>query len=139
MSFFGRMLLGSGRLPDPVRADLTGEGIVYLAEGLTGSVRYRGYHAPGVVRLGAIDATAGALVITRRRLLVWLTSGEQKGKHVDVPLHNGRPTGISVRAEPSRLILGYDPSTFHADRRGHVEVQFKTLEAQRIAALLGGG
>lgn len=138
VTFFSRLVLGAGRLPDALRADLTGEGIVYLAEGLTGSVRYRGYRAPGSVRYGATDATAGALVVTRRRLVVWLTRGEQKGKHIDVPLRNGKPMGVSVRAEADRLVLGYDPAAFHPDRSGQVEVHFKTPDAPRIAALLGG-
>ncbi|MEV0066304.1 hypothetical protein [Amycolatopsis sp. NPDC050768] len=137
MNFFLRAVLGSGRLPEPMRAELRGEGVVYLAEGLTGSVRCRGYRAPGVWRFGAVDATAGALAVTHRRLLVWLTSGDQKGKHIDVPLREGRPFGVTVRAEERRLVLGYEPATFHADRSGHVEVRFKTAEAPRIAALLG--
>ncbi|MGW4485306.1 hypothetical protein ACWEOE_15890 [Amycolatopsis sp. NPDC004368] len=86
-----------------------------------------------------MDATAGALVVTRQRLLVWLTAGEQKGKHIDVPLRAGRPFGVAVLAQERRLVLGYEPGTFHADRGGHVEVRFKTAEAPRIAALLGAG
>lgn len=54
-----------------------------------------------------------------------------------VPLREGRPFGVTVRAEERRLVLGYEPATFHADRTGHVEVRFKTAEAPRIAALLG--
>ncbi|WP_432845740.1 hypothetical protein ACQPXB_33830 [Amycolatopsis sp. CA-161197] len=137
MNFFARALLGSGRLPGAVRAEVQGEGVVYLAEGLTGSVRYHGYRAPGVWRFGAVDSTAGALVVTRRRLLVWLTGGEQKGRHLDVPLREGRPFGVTVRVGERRLVLGYEPATFHADRSGRVEVRFRSAEAPRIAALLG--
>ena len=122
-----------------MRADLAGEGIVFLAEGMTGSVRYRGDRAPGVIRYGATEATAGALVVTRKRLLVWLTRGDQRGKHVDVPLRGGRPLGTSVHAEPGRLILGYDPAEFHPDRSGHVEAHLKTPQASHLATLLAGG
>ncbi|MEV6899024.1 hypothetical protein [Amycolatopsis sp. NPDC051372] len=54
-----------------------------------------------------------------------------------LPLREGRPFGVTVRAEERRLVLGYEPATFHADRTGHVEVRFKTAVAPRIAALLG--
>ncbi|MCR6486759.1 hypothetical protein M8542_28420 [Amycolatopsis sp. OK19-0408] len=138
MSFLRRVFLGTGRLPDDARARLTAEGLVHLAEELPGSVRYRGYRAPGTRRSGAVDATTGALVITRQRLVVWLSAGEQKGKHIDVPLRGGRPEGIAVRAEGGRIILGYDPARFHPDRSGHVEVHLRTPDAARIAALLGG-
>ncbi|WP_326565138.1 hypothetical protein VSH64_25180 [Amycolatopsis rhabdoformis] len=139
MNLFSRALLGSGRLPDSVRTTMQAEGIEYLAEGLTGSVRYHAYRAPGVRRFGAVDATAGAVVVTRRRLLVWLTRGEQKGKHLDVPLRDGQPFGVTVRVEGGRLILGYEPAAFHADRSGRVELRLKTPEAARIAVLLGAG
>jgi hypothetical protein len=42
-----RVLPGSGRLAEELRAALTAEGLVLLEENLTGSITYRNYRAPG--------------------------------------------------------------------------------------------
>jgi hypothetical protein len=61
----------SGKLPDPLRAELEAEGIVLLEEDLRGTITYRNYRAPGR-RYGLRKARiAGAIAVTRQRVVAW--------------------------------------------------------------------
>jgi hypothetical protein len=132
-----RLLLGSGRISDELRGELAAEGIVFAEEGLTGSVRYHDYRDARQRLHNEIEGTAGAILLTPGRLVVWTSRSPHRGKHIDVPLRDGRPAGIDVRAEPRRIVFGYDPGRFHADRSGRVEVHLKTPSAADLAARLG--
>jgi hypothetical protein len=130
-----KFLLGPGLLSDQLRSELQAEGIVLLDEGLGGSITYRNYRAPREYAKWRKTATAGAIAVTPRRLVVWAG----RGKHIDVPLVNGRPSRIAVRVEPpDRVVFGYDASAFSDNRSGTVEVRLRTAQAARVAQLLGG-
>jgi hypothetical protein len=133
---FRRLLLGAGRLPAALRSELAAEGIVFLAEDLGGSIRYRDYRAPGLRLKGDIIGTAGVIVLTSRRLVVWLSRGPQKGKHIDVPLVHGHPERVTVTGDAERVVFGYDPAVFHPDRSGQVEVRLKTPSAAQLVRQL---
>ena len=47
MGFLARLLLGNGSLRPALRAELEQEGLVLVAEGLSGSLRYAHFKAPG--------------------------------------------------------------------------------------------
>ena len=47
MNVLRRLLLGSGRFPDELGTALRAEGVELLEEGLSGSVTFRDYKAPG--------------------------------------------------------------------------------------------
>ncbi|MBB5790579.1 hypothetical protein [Jiangella mangrovi] len=132
-----RLLLGSGRISDALRAELAAEGILFAEEGLTGSVRCWDYRDERRRRSTEIEGTAGAIVLTRGRLVVWTSRGPGRGKHIDVSLRAGKPTGIDVRAEPRRIVFGYHPGDFHPGRSGRFEVHLKTPSALELAARLG--
>lgn len=132
-----RLLLGSGRLSEALRQELAAEGVVFAEEGLAGSVRYRDYRDHRMNLGNEIEGTAGAIVLTAGRLVVWISRGPHRGKHIDVPLSDGRPAGIDVRAELGRIVFGYDPGRFHPDRSGRVEVHLKTPSAPELAQRLG--
>jgi hypothetical protein len=130
-----RFLLGSGRLPDQLRAQLAGEDVVVLEEGLTGSVTYRRYRAPRQWSNWRKDAVSGAIVITGRRLLVWAG----RFRHIDVPLNHPVRATIEITADrPDRVCFAYDAGTTNPDRSGSVEVRLRTPQATRIAHLLNG-
>lgn len=130
---FLRMLLGSGRLPERLRAELAGTDLVLLEEGLVGSVTYRHYRAPGRRSNWRKDAATGAVAVTANRLVVW--AGHFK--HIDVPLDHPVRATIEVRAEqPDRVCFAYDAGTTSPDRSGQVEVRLRTRQAERIAGLL---
>jgi hypothetical protein len=126
-------MLGSGRLPDDLRAALTAEGPLFLEEGLPGSITYRNYRAPGQRASLRKDATSGAIAVTPRRLVVWAG----RGKNIDVPLDHPLRTAVQVTvAEPDRICFAYDASRFSTERSGTVEVRLRTRQAAQVASLL---
>ncbi|PZF79443.1 hypothetical protein [Jiangella anatolica] len=130
-----RLLLGSGRLSDELRRELAAEGIVFVEEGLTGSVRE--FRSARHERANEIEGTAGAIVLTPGRLVVWTSRGPHRGKHIDVPLRDGRPMGVDVRADPpERIVFGYEPGRPHPGGPGRIEVHLKTPSAAGLALRL---
>jgi hypothetical protein len=127
------MLLGSGRLPEPIRAELAAGGAVLLEEGLTGSVTYRGYRAPGRYSAWRKQAVSGAVALTADRLVVWAGGF----RHIDVELAHPLRATIEVRAErPDRVCFAYDAGATNPSRSGRVEVRLRTTQAERVAQLL---
>jgi hypothetical protein len=118
----------SGKLPDPLRAELEAEGVVLLEEGLRGTLTYRNYRAPGR-RYGMRKVRiAGVIAVTRLRVVVW-----GAGRQVDVPL--GYPGVEVARDGDEKVMFAFDASAFHTDRSGRVEVRLRTPSAARIVEL----
>lgn len=133
MNPFLRLLLGSGRLPEQIRAELAAGGIVLLEEGLTGSVTYRRFRAPGQRANWRKQAVTGAVAVGADRLVVW--AGHFR--HIDVPLAHPVRAAIEVRAErPDRVCFAYDAAATSPDRSGRVEVRLRTPRAEHIVRLL---
>ncbi|GAA4449671.1 hypothetical protein [Phytohabitans houttuyneae] len=133
MNPFLRLVLGPGRLPDQLRADLTANGLVLLAEGLSGSVTYRHFRAPGQRANWRKQAVSGAVAISTDRLLVWAG----RFRHIDVPLADPVRATIEARADrPDRILFAYDAGTTNPSRSGRVEVRLRTADAPRIERLL---
>lgn len=132
MNFLRRILLGPGRLSDPLRRELEAEGLRFLDEGLVGSITYRNYRAPGSYANWRREATSGAVALTGRRLVVWTG----RGKHIDVPLAPPLRDNVAVAVdETGRLTFGYDAGAFRPDRSGRVEVRLRTARAAEFLQL----
>jgi hypothetical protein len=130
-----RLLIGSGRLPVQVRALLATEGMVLLDEGLSGSITYRDYRAPGTYSSFRKVAVSGAIVVTGERLVVWAA----KGKAIDVGLRDPLRAAVAVIPSgnpPDAMTFRYDAATFSPDRSGTVEIHFRTAAASAIIHLL---
>lgn len=131
-----RVFLGSGQLPDDLRTSLGVEGFLLLEEGLSGSVTYRNYRAPGQYSSWRKVAFTGAVAITTHRLVVTASRG---AKHIDVPLRDPRRTAVSVSNDrPDRVLFAIDPAAFDPRRSGTVEVRVRTPRAPEVVALLNG-
>jgi hypothetical protein len=131
---FLRRFVGSGRLPDQIRAELARTDVILLEEGLAGSVTYRRYRAPGKYSSWRKEPVAGAVALTASRLVVWAGNF----KHIDVPLAHPVRATIEVRADrPDRVCFAYDAGATNPNRSGRVEVRLRTPQATRIAQLLG--
>jgi len=139
MGLLHRTFLGDGRIPADFRAQLAAEQFLLVEEDLGGSLTFRNYRAPG--RRSSLEkfAIAGAIAITRQRVVVWISGGKPgvKGKHMDVPLTDPRIRGIEVTTDgPDKVCIAYDPHQFRPDTSGRVEVRLKTPRAAEIVALL---
>jgi hypothetical protein len=133
MSMLRRMLLGPGRLPDELRSALTAEDTLVLEEGLTGSVTYRNFRAPGQYAKWRKEAVSGAIAVTPGRLVVWAG----RFKHIDVPHDHPLRDGIKVIAESAeRICFAYDAGAGNPSRSGQVEVRLRVRQAAEVAGLL---
>jgi hypothetical protein len=131
-----RLLLGSGRFPDELGTTLRAEGVELLEQGLSGSVTFRDYKAPGRRYSLRKVAVNGAIALTTRRLVVWYG----RHKEVDIPVDHPLLGAVSAALdEPDRVRLSYAAQAFHGDRSGTVEVRFTTPRAawlvERLAAM----
>lgn len=131
-----RLLFGSGRLPKMVRDQIEGEDVLLLAEGLTGTITFRKYKAPGKRSRLRKVGVAGAVCVTDKRLLVW----GARGKLVDVPRDDERFGAIEVSTEqPDKVLFAWEASLFHDNRSGRVEVRLHPVAADQVVALVSGG
>jgi hypothetical protein len=130
-----RYLLGRGVLPETLRAELEGEGVEQLAEDLFGTVTLRGYRGPDRVASFRKQSFAGAVAITRKRLVVWSGSkwGAPKGMQVDIGFEDPRCQGLEIAVEtPERFLVALELDQFHDDRAGRFEVRLHTPKATEL-------
>ena len=107
MGFLARLLLGSGTLKPELRAALEAEGLVRLEEGLTGSVRYTRFRAPGRYHHGKISGVRVGLGISRERLVVYSHSG--RAKLLDTRFADPRASMLDVALDrDDRLAIRVD-------------------------------
>jgi hypothetical protein len=128
-----RLLLGSGKVPVQLRAELVTEGLILLEEGLDGSITYHNYRAQGRFSGWRKVGIAGAVALTGRRLVVWGNGSRQ----IDVPLDSPLRSALTVSLEvPETLCFAYDASAFNADRSGTVEVRLRSPAATTVMELM---
>ncbi len=79
MGFLGKLLGGRGATLRPeLRAALESEGLILIEEGLSGSVRYKRFRAPGKFFDGKIIPQTMCLAISQARLVVYGQAGRVK-------------------------------------------------------------
>lgn len=85
MAVFVRRLLGIGKLPDDLHAQVEAEGVLYLADYVPVTRRFSGT-IPGVRLPRSAAYYTGSLVLTRQRILATLSMlPKLAGATVDVP------------------------------------------------------
>ena len=97
MSFLTALFLGNGTLTPKLRADLESEGLVVLEEGLSGSIRYDHFKAPGRRMNGKVSGQRFGLGISKERLAVYCRSG--RTKVIDTPFSDPRIGALEVSEE----------------------------------------
>ncbi|WP_431972652.1 hypothetical protein [Nocardia sp. bgisy134] len=130
-----RLLLGSGRLPEDLRASLVAsDDVVFLEEGLTGSVTRRLVRSSGRLVEWERQAVSGAIAVTvGRRVLVWAG----RFKHIDVPMTHPLWATIEFSIDrPNRVCFAYDPAVTDPGQSGRVEVRLKTSRVKQLARLV---
>jgi hypothetical protein len=125
-----RVLLGAGRLPEPLRAQLAAEDVLVLEEGLFGSGTYvnnSGFDGRSVV---GTFVTSGAIAMTNARLVVWAS----RRKRIDVTREQPQWRAIEVQAEtPDRVRFTYEAKGIDPSTSGRVTLRLRTAQAARIA------
>jgi hypothetical protein len=122
-------LFGFGRLPETLKLQLESEGIIYLDEGVGGSVTYRNFHRPGRYSNWEKRGMVGSIVLTGTRLLAL------RGKNtiINVPLTDKRIRSMQFSVEKGeKFCVAFDASLFQPDWSGTIEYRFRTEQAQRL-------
>jgi len=136
MGFLGRLLLGDGTLKPELRAALADEGLVLIEEGLSGSVRYKRFKAPGRYHNGKITPERMALGLSEQRFVVYCKSG--RVKLLDTPFDNPRLDALDVSPkDENRVAIHVDYDKLDVPRvSGEITIVAKTPNAAHIAGEL---
>ena len=121
-------LFGVGRIPKLIADRLRMEGIVVADEGISGSVTYRDFRAPGRYSSWRKQAFIGSVVVTNIRLVCLM----QSRFAVDVPFTDERIHKLQMSRERDRLLITLDASLFHDDWSGTIEYRYRTSQAEEI-------
>jgi hypothetical protein len=125
MVVFLRKLLGIGKLPGELRAEVEAEGIIHLAEYVSVTRRFSG-RVPGTRSAGSIASYVGSLVLTNQRVLATLSSVPKlAGRTIDQRWD--APQAGAVKAELSETGLVLDVNVAEVDTRctGQLSLHYK--------------
>jgi hypothetical protein len=135
MAVFLRKLLGIGKLPSELRAEVEAEGILHLAEYVSVTRRFSG-RVPGVRSAGSISSYVGSLVLTNQRVLGTLSSVPKlAGRTIDVRWD--APQDGAVKAELSATGLTLDVNVAEVDPRCEGQLSLHYKEALPEDLLMG--
>jgi hypothetical protein len=125
MAVFLRKLLGIGKLPDELRAEVQAEGVMHVSEYVSVTRRFSG-RVPGKRSAGSIASYVGSLVLTNQRVVATLSSVPKlAGRTIDQRWD--APQEGAVKAELSHSGLVLDVNVADVDPRcsGHLSLHYK--------------
>jgi hypothetical protein len=110
VGFLAKLLGGKGATLRPqLRAALEDEGLILIEEGLSGSVRYKKFRAPGKYFDGKVVPQTMCLAISQKRLAVYGHSG--RVKLVDSAFDNPRMGMLDISLQDEgrlAIVVDYD-------------------------------
>jgi hypothetical protein len=132
-------IFGVGKIPWQLSSTLKIEGIVLLDEGISGSVTYLNFRAPGKYSSWRRQWFTGSIALTQARLL----GLQYANPIINVPVTDERLRSMRFSVEGGNtLLVAFDPALFHNDWSGTIECRFRTSLAQefleRLVALPSG-
>ncbi len=120
-------LFGVGKIPESLAAQLRGEGVLLLDEGIKGSVTYIDFRSPVRYANWKRQWYTASIVLTEVRL-VGLRFSQTI---INVPLADERIRSMKFSLEPGgALLAAFDASLFHQDWSGKIEYRFRTVYGQ---------
>jgi len=129
-------LLGIGRVPARERAAFEAEGVVFMDEGLSGSITLKHYRAPWRRCSWRKVWFSGSLVLTERRFAAFAFSKPL----VNVPLDDPRLASLEVSAPREGVFcVAFEAADFRDDQSGRVECRWKASRAAELVDRLTGG
>jgi hypothetical protein len=132
-----RKMLGIGKLPDDMLAQVEAEGLIQLTEFVPVTFKFSG-HVPGKVAKGNFRSYVGALVLTNRRVLGTLSSVPKKaGRAVDHQWTDDEGSMVNATLDESGLLLDVpDISAVQPDFSGSLSLHYKApLSAEVLGRL----
>ncbi len=126
-------LFGLGKIPKRHAPALHQEGVVLIDEGVGGAVTLKNFRAPGKRCSWKQSLFTGCLVLTRKTFAAFAFSKPL----VYVPFAHDRFSDLHCRlTDENTLFITFDPSAFHENWSGTVEIRYKTAQAQLIVERL---
>jgi hypothetical protein len=126
-------VFGLGRIPGSVLSSLQAEEIIFLEEGISGSITFINYRAPGRRSSWRRQWFLGAIVLTSKRVMAYGWAEQMLNISYDDPAI----TAVDFTLEqPERLRASFDISRFHPDRSGTIELRYSTPQVEHILNLL---
>lgn len=120
-------LFGLGKIPVHLAAQLRGEGILLLDEGIKGSVTYIDFRSPVRYANWKRQWYTASIALTEARLFALRFSQTI----INVPLVDERIRHMNFSLEASgALLVAFDASLFHQDWSGKIEYRFRTMHGQ---------
>ena len=125
MAVFLRKLLGIGKLPDELRAEVQAEGIIHLAEYVPVTRRFTG-RVPGMRSAGSISSYVGSLVLTNQRVLGTLSSVPKlAGRTIDQRWDAPQEGAVKAELSATGLVLDVNVAEVDARCTGHLSLHYK--------------
>jgi hypothetical protein len=125
MAVFVRKLLGIGKLPADLRAQVEAEGLIYLAEYVPVTRRFSGA-IPGLRASRSISSYAGSLAFTSQRVLGTLSVVPKlAGRAIDVRWHEARAGAATAEISPTGMQLDLDVGDVDPKFSGHLSLHYK--------------
>ena len=125
MAVFLRKLLGIGKLPAELRAEVEAEGIILLAEYVSVTRRFSG-RVPGMRSAGSISSYVGSLVLTNQRVLGTLSSVPKlAGRTIDLRWDAPQAGAVKAELSPTGLVLDVDVAEVDPRCTGHLSLHYK--------------
>lgn len=126
-------LFGLGKIPKRYAPALRREGVVLIDEGVGGSVTLKNFKAPGRRCSWKKSLFTGSLVLTRKTFAAFAFSKPL----VYVPFSHHRFSDLHCRmTDDHTLSITFDPSAFHENWSGTIDIRYKTSQARRIEGAL---
>lgn len=125
MAVFLRKLLGIGKLPSELRAEVEAEGILHFAEYVSVTRRFSG-RVPGMRAAGSVSSYVGSLVLTNQRVLGTLSSVPKlAGRTIDVRWDAPQDGAVKGELSASGLTLDVNVADVDARCTGHLSLHYK--------------
>jgi len=131
MGFLGNFLTGDV-LDEPELQRARAEGLVLHLRKLKAVIAYDHYRAPGKRFNGKRVRSAGGLLVTTPRIVLWAGGVRQ----LDLDRSSLPSPALTVSADAETVEVAWAAEDFHPDRSGSVRVKLWTPEAKRVEELL---
>jgi hypothetical protein len=137
MAVFLRKMLGIGKLPDDMLAQIEAEGVLHLAEFVPVTFRFSG-KVPGKVAKGNLSSYVGAVALTRERALATLSTVPKKaGRSVDHQWNTQDGSMVRATFDESGLMLSApDLSVIDPSFSGSTSLHYKAPLSDEVLAQL---
>ncbi|MDZ4265580.1 MAG: hypothetical protein U1D00_07780 [Mycobacterium sp.] len=136
MAVFLRKLFRIGKLPSELRAEVEAEGLLFMAEYVAVTRRFRGA-VPGLRSSGSIASYVGSLVLTNERVLGTLSSVPKlAGRTIDVRWDAVQSGPVKAEISATGLTLDVDVAAVDPRCSGELSLHYKEDIPEDVLARL---